>query len=159
MLLEIETIPECNWHKSLANLLPRPVWDSVRKDVYSRFNLRCGICKASNRQLHCHEVWSFKDKGYIQKLEGLISLCVDCHNIIHWGRTISEYHKGNLKLDYIKFLEEHFCKVNDCTTVEFMDNKNKSTMVSIERSKHNWTIDWGIWNPEKIVKIYAKLNK
>ena len=159
MLLEIETIPECNWHKSLANLLPKPVWDSVRKDVYSRFNHKCGTCKAGNRQLHCHEVWSFKDKGHTQILEGLICLCVDCHSIIHWGRTVAEYLQGNLKLGYIKSLEDHFCKVNDCTTVEFMDMKNRSTMRSIERNKYIWTIDWGIWNPDKIVKIYTKLNK
>jgi hypothetical protein len=159
VLLEISQIPECNWHKSLANLLPRPVWDSVRKDVYSRFNHRCGICKAGNRQLHCHEVWSFNTKGYIQKLEGLICLCIDCHNIVHWGRTVVEYHKGSYKLGYIKQLEEHFCKVNDCTPEDFMDMKNRATMISIARNRYNWTINWGIWNPEKIVSIYAKLNK
>jgi len=55
-------------------------------DVAPRF--RAGeILANGNESPHCHERFSYNMNTKVQKLERFLCICVDCHNVIHWGRS------------------------------------------------------------------------
>ena len=153
--LSLELIPEQNWGLSLANKLPKPVWNWFRKKVYLKFHYVCAIC-GSPGEMHCHEVWEWNQKRKWQILKGAQCLCRDCHHIKHWGRTIAEFHKGTLTADYIKKLTQHFCTVNNCTEVEFEVHKLEARELWASRSKIAYKINWGSWSPVELEKKYRQ---
>ena len=154
MKLEVEPIPERNWGKSLANLLPPPVWDTLRREVYRKFNYQCCICGAVDVELHCHEKWSYK--GNAQTLVGFQCLCKDCHAIKHWGRTIKAYHDGEYSRDYIEYLRKHFCEVNSCTEEDMTNHIVEKGEENLRRSRKKYRIDFGLFAPEKVVRVWRK---
>jgi hypothetical protein len=60
--LKIELVPKTSWYNNLRNLLPRSVWDKIRKETFDYYNHKCGICGAEGK-LNCHEIWEFDDKN------------------------------------------------------------------------------------------------
>ena len=159
MKLELELIPEGSWYSSLAHLLPKEVWDTLRREVYSLSNYTCIICGATNTRVNCHETWKWNDKTRVQKLMGFRCLCDDCHLIKHWGRTVRLVHEGKLPSDTIERLTKHFCTVNNCTLEDFQLHKVKSGDLYQKRSRHKYRIDFGKFEPEEVVKTWKKLKK
>ena len=151
-------IPAGNWGENLHGYLDGPVWDSVRKEVYAHFNLRCAICGASNVKLHCHEDWDINDKKCTQKLKGFLSLCEDCHNIKHWGRTCAVVEQGQMSRSYLQVLKDHFCYVNNCTEYTFDKHTAEARSKWPFRSKRKYKLNWGKFSPERITKEYDKQN-
>ena len=157
LVLTIETIPQRSFGISLANLLPKPVWDTIRREVYAKAHYTCEICGAMDVQLHCHEVWSYTSKKpYIQKLVELKCICKDCHSIKHWGHTVGMVHEGKEPKSYLAELTEHFCRVNNCDSVQFDLHKVIMGAVSDERNKHEYKIDRGAFNPKRIEQVWLK---
>lgn len=155
MKLTIESIPESTWGVSLANLLPPPIWNDIRREVYEGFNYACAICEATDKQLHCHEKWSYDDRKRIQRLVGFQCLCVDCHSIKHWGRTVAEAHKNKDSTILIE-LTKHFCKVNNCTTAAFSLYKVEVGNVAQERNRHKYQVDFGKFRPDLVEKVWRR---
>ena len=153
--LTIEPIPESTWGISLANLLPREIWDCLRHEVYDNFNYTCAICGTRERQLQCHEKWSYNDRLKIQKLVGFQCLCLDCHYIKHWGRTVATAHKEDDK-EIIPYLTKHFCRVNKCTPSAFSLYKVEIGSISQGRSKHEYKVDFGKFNPSNVELVWIK---
>lgn len=156
MKLELELIPEGSWGKSLARLLPRPVWDTLRREVYQRFNYTCAICGNIGVRVNCHEVWRFEDRKHLQHLADFQCLCDDCHNIKHWGRTVALVHEGQLPQDYLLTLTRHFCEVNNCTEEDFGLHKVEMGNLWGRRSRHRYTIDFGKFEPERVITAWRK---
>lgn len=156
MKLEIEPIPKSNWHRSLANLLPKPVWDTLRREVYKESDYTCVVCVATGVEVHCHEVWGYDDKRHLQILRGLQCLCEDCHNIKHWGRTIKLYHEGKFSGDYIDRLRRHFCEVNKCSEQDMIKHIVEVGDKAWKR-KGTYRIVFGAFNPEGIVEAWKRL--
>ena len=154
--LGIELVPESSWHMSLANLLPKPVWDTLRREVYLEFNYTCAICSETNCRMNCHEVWRYDDKKHIQYLKGFQALCDACHSIKHWGRTVALVHEGKLPETYLAELTEHFCKVNGCTVEFFANYRVEIGNLSQKRSKHKYIINFGRFTPEKVIEVWRK---
>lgn len=155
MKLEIEPIPESTWGISLANLLPEPVWDTLRREVYEGFDYTCAICEAADKQLHCHERWGYDDKLRIQKLVGFQCLCVDCHEVKHWGRTVAEAHKNKNNSRLVE-LTKHFCKVNSCTTAVFSMHKVEVGNIIQSRNSSKYRVEFGAFNPRNIEEIWSR---
>ncbi len=153
--LTIDLIPERNWNYNLAHILPRKIWDTVRREIYAKFGWRCAICGDSG-QMHCHEQWIFDDRKHIQFLKGLQCLCKPCHDIRHWGRTIGMMHDGVYTSKYIEELTKHFCTVNDCSVGEFELHKVEATKAWKSRNKFNYVVVWGKFSPENIEKEWIK---
>ncbi len=153
--LTLELIPAQNWGKSLAQVLPKDLWDIVRRECYKKFVYQCAIC-GNIGEMHCHEVWLYDDKRRIQFLKGVQCLCKDCHNIKHWGRMVAMVHQGKAKFEELTMLAAHFCKVNDCELADF--EKHKVTMFSLneQRNRHNYKLDWGKLSPERLEKQWKK---
>lgn len=157
--LQLELIPETQYYLSLARLLPKAVWDTLRRDVYWKFNYTCCICGKTDCRVNCHESWEFDDKNRIQYLKSLQCLCDDCHMIRHWGRTVAETLAGNLPKATLTRLTKHFCTVNNCTVEDFETHKVLMGELWQKRSKHHYRIDWGLFKPEVVIKQWKKITR
>lgn len=159
--LELELIPEKQWGKSLAHLLSKPVWDTLRREVYKRDGYQCTICGATDTRVNCHEVWEYQDRGkkHIQHLKEFRTLCDQCHDIKHWGRTVSLVHQGKLLTSYLEELTKHFCEVNNCSIEDFNNHKVVAGERWLKRSRYEYKINWGKLAPDKVTKIWIERNK
>lgn len=152
--LQIEPIPSINWGISLAKILPKEVWDSVRREVYEVGNYTCIVCGASNKQLHCHEKWKYDDSRKTQKLVGFECCCRDCHAVHHWGRTLKV---NESKPEEIKRLIRHFCEVNNCTERAFEEHRIEVAEVVKRRSKLDYVVKFGMLSPRQITAKWEEL--
>ena len=95
-----DLIPRTSWGSSLSNLLTWDSWNALRKPLIARNNNVCELCGSMARSLDVHEVWSYHypERGVafrsstglkvgVQCLEGLMTLCSDCHKCFHLGRA------------------------------------------------------------------------
>jgi hypothetical protein len=138
--LTIELVPRPLWginlHKS------RSGWDKLRKQVYAHYNYQCGICRAENITLYCHEIWQYDDTLHIQKLIGFIALCNMCNLCKHMGRADALAGEG--KLDFKKVIE-HFVRVNQCSYEEYKTYRKEAFNTWSEQNKYSWTTDFGAY--------------
>jgi len=61
-------------------------WESKREAIKKRDNYQCRSCGADDRQLHVHHIVPLGAGGSNAK-SNLITLCEDCHGIVHGGVT------------------------------------------------------------------------
>lgn len=99
-------VPDSCWYSNLRTVLPKRIWDVIRKDAYARAEGKCMICGRKATRLEAHEDWRYDEENCIQRLENVLALCHDCHSVIHIGRT-------QLMGDEDRAIA-HFCKVNGC---------------------------------------------
>lgn len=128
-ILPIESIPMTSWGVSLSNKLDKDKWDKFRREVYKRANHCCGVCGATDEQLHCHESWAFNEKSKIQYLVKVKCLCKTCHEATHYFRSSVVF-----KLTYTNYLKEHLMKINKITEVELERYIAKLTLIVQKRS-------------------------
>lgn len=152
--LTTELVPLTSWFDNLRKVLPRPVWDKLRKRTYAEYGHRCGICGAEGR-LNCHEIWEYDDQNHVQRLAGFISLCDLCHHVKHIGLAGILAERG--ELDY-EIVVKHFMKVNDCDRKTFDQYMKKVFIQWDERSQYEWNVDLGDYKdlvePRKKVQEY-----
>ncbi len=132
--LNFELVPEPCWYSNLRSVLTPAQWDIVRRDAYARAKGRCMICGAYTRRLEAHEKWSYHDKIALQKLETVVALCRNCHEVAHIGRT-QLIGRG---MDAM----EHFMTVNQCSQIEFHQALGEANEQHKQRNKiEDWTTD------------------
>jgi len=139
--LEIDLIPKTAWCSNLRTKIPQGEWNKLKKQCYADAGNRCAICGAEGR-LNCHEIWGYDDDKYIQKLNGFIALCNDCHLIKHIGRARVLASEGLLDMDE---LIKHFMNVNGVDRGTFDEHLKESLEVWRKRSQHKWKTDLGEW--------------
>lgn len=137
--LTIELVPATSWYNNLRGVLPKSVWDKIRKRTYTEYGHKCGICGAEGR-LNCHEIWEYDDQNHVQKLAGFIALCDLCHHVKHMGLAAILASEG--KLDYERVVE-HFMKVNGCDRKAFEEHRTKAFDQWRERSQYEWNVNLG----------------
>lgn len=158
MKLEIELVPNTVWFKSLYQLLPREVWNSIRAEHIRTTGAKCEICSSLVRPLQLHEIWEYDDEKHVQKLLGFQLLCRKCHWIKHIGLAGIKADKD--ELDYDELIE-HFCGVNQCSRKDFDKHKHKAFEIWRERSTHEWKQDFGEYKryiDKRQAKRTVKLN-
>ena len=132
--LDFELIPDACWCSNLRTLLSKKQWDFIRLDAKERANGRCAICGRKVGRLEGHERWSYDIEKGVQKLVDVISVCHDCHSVIHIGRT-------QLVGD-IERAEKHFMKVNNCSYSEYRKALGIANQLHAERNKvSEWKLD------------------
>lgn len=129
--LKFELVPDGCWYSNLRTLLSKKQWDFLREDAKKRSSFKCAICGRQAKRLEAHEVWSYDICNAVQKLEDIISVCRDCHSVIHIGRT-------QLKGDALR-AEKHFMKVNNCSYSEYIYLLGKANE---EHRKRNEISEW-----------------
>jgi len=146
--LTVELIPRGSWGANLRSLLPKSMWDRLRKWSYEQANNECELCGetglSQNRKhrVECHEIWEYDDNpdasdvsgNRLQILRGLQSLCPYCHACKHMGLSISR--GGGYRA------LKHFMKVNECTPEEAQTYINHAFAVHAHRSIGlGWDLD------------------
>jgi len=144
--LEIELIPHTAWRLSLYNILPRSVWNEMKRQLYAEEGRKCYLCNSEKGALQAHEFWEYDDERNIQKLVAMHHLCNLCHKIKHigfWCHTAD----GRAKLREEKLnrerLIQHFCEINNCTRKDFLEHEKQAFDLWKKRSKHRWKQDFG----------------
>lgn len=140
LILTIDMIPSTSFMDNVRKAVSKESWDVIRRETYAKYGHACGTCRATDCVLECHEIWEFDDVNNVQKLNGLIALCSECHRIKHFGFALHLADQG--KLD-IEPLLKHFRKVNKCKTVTFKRHFQESIKVWEIRSTKQWTVDLG----------------
>lgn len=95
-----DLIPHTSWGSSLSNMMTRGSWDKLRIPLIKKNSNVCQICGTHHSSLDVHEIWSYalpgKEEIYdaqksgaaafgIQRLDGLMAICKECHKMFHLG--------------------------------------------------------------------------
>ena len=132
--LNFELVPDGCWYSNLRSILSKAQWDYIKSEAKESSGGCCAICGKKTTKLDAHERWSYDEKNAIQKLEGVIAVCKDCHSVIHIGFT-------QLKGDEER-AEKHFMKVNDCSYAEYRKALGKANEIHQRRNKiPEWKLD------------------
>lgn len=132
--LQFELVPEGCWGSNLRTFFTKKQWDFIKDDAKKRANGICQICGKKTDRLDAHEKWIYDEENGIQILDDVISICKDCHNTIHIGRT-------QLKGNVVK-AENHYMKVNDCSYAQMIADLGKANQDHIRRNKiSEWKLD------------------
>lgn len=133
--LTIELVPSSSWLNNVRAVVSKKQWDYLKSQVSSKAYSVCEICggAGSKHPVECHEIWSYDNKSLIQKLEGMIALCPDCHMVKHIG--FAEI-RGK-KMAAIR----HLMTVNKFTITKAEAYVTEAFKVWAERSTKKWTLD------------------
>ena len=142
MKLKIDLVPKTAWYSNLRAKIPKEEWDKIRKQSYADAKHKCAICSAKEK-LNCHEIWEYDDIKHIQKLNGFIALCDNCHMIKHIG--FAEIQASKKLLNMGKLIK-HFMDINKVNKKFFEDHYTKSFEVWKKRSKHKWETNLSKWS-------------
>ncbi len=132
--LTFELVPEECWYSNLRSILKPKDWDIVRRDAYARANGRCMICNRPAKRLEAHEKWSYDEERALQKLEDVVALCHNCHEVKHISRT-------QLVGRGVEAME-HFIRVNKCSQMDFHLALGEANEEYLRRNKvEGWVTD------------------
>lgn len=132
--LTFELVPEECWQSNLRSALPKEIWDKIRYGAYARAKGKCMICGGYTKRLEAHEQWRYDVKRKLQKLETVVALCKNCHEVKHIGRTCM-IGKGDEAM-------EHFMRVNGCTQSEYHQALGKANEEHKRLNEvEGWTTD------------------
>lgn len=148
-----DLIPYTSWGSSLANMLTRQSWNSLRFPVINSHKNVCELCGIRLNSLDVHEIWSFntpkKNEQFgIQKLEGLLAVCTECHKCFHLGRETA---KGSIN-ETLYRLQKLNNWDNDTTKHYYHTVTTRWT----NHSKFNWVLDLSIVNNHQPLIINNK---
>lgn len=134
LLLEIELVPEKCFFSNIRSVLSKSQWTILSRQIRSTAYDICQICGASEKQpLHAHEIWSYNDLEKIQKLEGMIALCVDCHSVKHMGFANLQG-KGDIAF-------KHFMIINELSFQQAQKYIEEAFTTWNIRSQYSWKCD------------------
>lgn len=144
--LRFECLPQLLWGKNIRSELGQAQWDIIRKKIYKKHNCRCCICGRKGK-VNAHEVWKLKVNTTksigIQVLLRIISVCDECHDTIHIGRSVAIGENLFDKLSY-------YAKINNIPIrvavedLNYMDDK-----LEILNTVKHWDIDLSILDNDK----------
>jgi len=137
LCLAIEPMPYSSRRASLANLLPRSQWDSIRRYVYRRARYHCKICGREGR-MYCHEIWEFNEQTGYQYLMGFECLCQLCHKTKHYF-----FARGGQEQ---AILFQHFLTVNRVTRQQGIDHLMNVYQRQQRLNEREWIINYGEHN-------------
>src|SRR5262245_50157823 len=93
--LQIQLVPKRLWGRNLRSTfgIGKQRWVKLRSELLKAHGACCAICGATG-SLHGHEVWDYRVRKTVGTavLQGVEMICVDCHDIRHWGRTTELLH-------------------------------------------------------------------
>ncbi len=136
--LTIELVPSSSWYSNVRSNVSQNEWNNIKKYTFTKANNKCEICGNIGKKhpVECHEVWEYDDKNNIQKLNGCIALCPNCHRVKHFGLAIQQ----GLKIPTLKW----FCKINQLDNKQAEDYITEAFKLFYKRSQHQWilNLDW-----------------
>ena len=124
-----------SWINNVRAILTKKQWDEIRSRIYSESYYVCQICGGvgNKHPVEAHEVWSYDEINFIQKLEDIISLCPNCHMVKHFG--LAEVQGKREKA------LQHLMKINKISRKQAEDYINLEFAIWASRSAKKWTLD------------------
>jgi hypothetical protein len=107
-LLEFDSTPAGLVSDRSLRLAFKNEWARIRARHFKENAAACMLCHAVQPppKIDAHEIYSFPSPQLV-RLERLLFVCKHCHDAIHLERTRVHCSPG-----YIRFVEEHYCKMN-----------------------------------------------
>jgi 5-methylcytosine-specific restriction endonuclease McrA len=135
LILTIELVPQSCWFSNVRSAVSKKQWDIIKREVSDKAYAICQICGdiGPKHPVECHEIWHYDDKKLIQKLNGMIALCPDCHMVKHIGLA-QVRGQGEKAL-------KHFMKVNKLKKIEAEKYIDEAFALWAVRSNNNWLLD------------------
>lgn len=135
MKLSIELVPSTSWFANVRAVLTKKQWDAVKAQVAGKAWHTCEICGGvgPKHPVECHEIWNYDDDNSIQKLEGMIALCPDCHMVKHMGLAQVRGKSEEATL--------HLMKVNKINRKDAELYIKGVFFTWAHRSRKQWTLD------------------
>lgn len=136
--LRIETIPSSSWASSLQNLLAPEVWARFDRLAIEIAGGVCQLCGSGRGHQECHEVWTYHSpaRSYepgIQRLEGLMCLCQECHEMFHPGLATARGHRNEII--------QRLCLLNAWNEQEYRRYAEWGNALAKARSAIEWELD------------------
>ncbi len=134
-----DMIPSSSFGASLANILTSDSWREVRRQSFEEAGYNCQVCGEANGPVEGHELWSFTDQkrnatGWsVQKLERIICVCNECHEIFHPG--LANVRGRSMSV------AKRLCAVNDWSEKDYNLYARYATDIHVQRSKQKWMLD------------------
>jgi len=146
--LRIQLVPKRLWDQNLRKAIGKGRWDKLWRQLIKEDGARCAICEKTET-LHGHEVWAYREKGAAgtAKLLRVQIICINCHDICHWGRTSKLFERGRITRDRYLFLRNYFRKVKACRQSVFDAHLAQCARVWLRRDNKQWRVDWGDFAP------------
>lgn len=148
--LHVDMIPSSSWGASLSNLLTPDCWKQIRRVAFRRARYVCEICGQINGPVECHELWAFDDQRTVdgwntQRLQSLLCLCHDCHEMFHPGLA-NINGRG-------QEVAERMMTINAWTDEEHGIAVNHMNRKFEQRSRKAWMLDLSILPGDTILAI------
>lgn len=135
MKLPIELVPASCWYSNVRSNVSPATWVRLRHQIVTITGQRCEVCgrAGTGHPVECHETWGYDDARWIQRLEGLVALCPDCHLVKHFGRAIVQ-HRTRYALSW-------FASINELTPAQALAHAKHAIELHAQRSQHAWALD------------------
>ena len=149
--LKFECLPQALWGKNIRSELGQDEWDIIRKKVYKKYNHRCAIC-GKRAKMNAHEVWKLKINSKTsvgtQILVNVISVCDDCHNTIHIGRSLA-IGIPLVKIFYYYKTVNNISHDEAIADLKYIDEK----LDKLNRIRY-WNIDLSLLKNDEYLKVF-----
>jgi hypothetical protein len=135
MPLTIELVPTTCWYSNVRSNVTPATWDRLQAEVFKAAGHRCELCgrRGDTHPVECHEVWVYDDHKAVQRLERLISLCPECHEVKHIGLAL----KSGRGQQVVAWL----ASVNNITPAQALAYTQHAFKIHEVRSMFDWTLD------------------
>ena len=143
----VDLIPATSWFASLANMLVKSSWDSLRAPLIAHHK-GCEDCGAWSH-LEAHELWSYDIDAGIQTLTAILVLCKWCHETRHLGRARVT---GRYDLVF-----ERLRRINRIRPSEAVAYGDEIFAKWMERSEYEWQLDLGGLPPGTELVLQASI--
>jgi hypothetical protein len=134
----VQLVPATSFGQNLRALLTAAQWDTLRRQVYRAARYRCDVCggRGPDHPVECHEYWAYYDETHVQRLDRLVALCPDCHEVAHIGHART---KGRDRA-----ARNHLAEVNGWTGSQVDGHLSRAFATWERRSRHDWRLDLGV---------------
>jgi hypothetical protein len=138
IILNLELVPSSSFFNNVRAILTKKQWDILKDNVASKAYNICEICGGvgPKHPVEIHEIWHYDDISLIQKLEGMIALCPNCHSVKHFGLAQMQG-RGEKALN-------HLIKINKISKKEAEEYIIEAFKIWKERSSKTWKLDISI---------------
>ena len=150
MKLIANLVPENLWGFN-ARTVGEKKWELIKQKARAESKYCCVICDQNMlqnlRNLHTHEFWEYDDENQVAKIVKISTVCIDCHDVIHLGRTFM-VNKNKEGIARLKSLNKHFVTVNELPfTLDALKIEASRAMSEWrERNSIKWKQDLSILN-------------
>ena len=129
--LTVELTPRTVSGKSLSTMLTTDEWDTIRQDVYAKYNHTCPHCSAPADRANV--LWHYNMNTRIQTLVGIEATCAQCGLVSHY-QAVQDERTGGMA-------HQHLMQTNGWTLAQVQEHLTHAMAQYEMRSAVSWTMD------------------